>query len=220
MRRAALILATLALGVLPRVRAEPSAEPAVLARYEVRRSGAAAEVLVVMRNGDRIEHRYEARHTVEVWRRIGSDDVERLALFPEAKRAVRYTGGDLRALGEPVDWPALSSLVGADERAQLTQVGTRKLRGELATRLRGMLRGRPATLTWLPAQALPAALTLGSGREAVTLKLLDATPCTPERCAPTEASDLKVIDFADLGDMTYDPFVQRFLRARGGGHAH
>ena len=217
MRRAALALLTLAacLGT-----AVAQAEPAVLARYEIRRAGKPPVQLELLRHADLVEHRYEGADTIAVWRRVAPDELEYLALSPRAGKGVRYTAGDLRALADDAGWSALGSLLDEQERAALSRVGTQRSAGRALPRLRGTLRGKPVRVTWREDVQLPLALSLGTGQERLVLRLLRVEVCTPERCAPTSTDELTLLDFADLGDMTYDPFVRAYLRRHGLRHAH
>ena len=196
------------------------AEPGVLARYELRRAGRPPAPLELLRDADLVEHRYVESDTIRVWRRVGPDELEHLALSPGSGKGVRYTAGDLRAIVEEVEWSALGSLLSERERSTLTRVGTQRVGGRALPRLRGMLRGQPVRVTWLEDVQLPLELSLGTGREQVVLRLRAVKPCTAARCVPTATHDLTLLDFADLGDMTYDPFVRSYLSRQGRGHTH
>ena len=196
------------------------AEPEVLARYEVRRAGKPPARLELLRGAERVEHRYVGADAIEVWRRVAPDELEHLALSPRSGKGVRYTAGDLRALAGEPEWSALGSLLSERERAALTRVGTQRVGGRMLPRLRGTLRGQPVRVTWREDVALPLALSVGVGRERVMLRLLEVEACTPARCTPTSLADLRLLDFADLGDMTHDPFVRAYLKRAQRGHTH
>jgi len=208
-----------------RARAEeaPESTPAVLATYAIERPGQPSEQLVLVRTGDRVEHRFAQRGTAELWRRDPRGELEHVKAYPGDGKSVHYTAGDLRTIALAPSWDELASLVGARELRDLKQAGSRRLAGRAARLLRGTLRGQPAELAWLDALSLPAYLRLGTGAQRTVLRLVDVRPCTDELCAEYDARALRSIEFADLGDMEYDPFVRRFLarEARShGAHAH
>jgi hypothetical protein len=188
------------------------APPSVWARYALIRKGVAVEHLVIVRTGDRVEHRYVERGETDLWRRDARGELEHLKLYPRAGRAVHFTPGDLRTISLAPSWDGLSALVSAAERAGLVAQGkTRALGGRAATVLSGRLRGQPARLTWVPELGLPAALTVGRGDARVALRLVAVDACSGERCTEASRSALRVLEFADLGDMEHDPFARSFL---------
>lgn len=190
--------------------AEPP--PSVWARYVLLQKGAAAEHLVLVRAGDRIEHRYLERGETDLWRRDARGELEHLKLYPRAGRAVHFTPGDLRTISLTPSWDRLSALVSDRERAGLVAEGSKRaLGGRTATVLSGRLRGQPARLTWLPELALPAGLSIGRGEARVVLRLVQVDACSGERCAEAPRGALRVLEFADLGDMEHDPFARSFL---------
>lgn len=221
MRRDWLLSATfLLLAALP-VRAEGEL-PAVLARFAVQHAGGAPEQLVVVRTDTRIEHRFVTRGVVERWRRDARGELEHEKLFPKDGKSVHYTAGDLRTIQYEPSWEQLGSLIGTKERSGLSAAGQKKSLGGRTARIsRGQVRGEPAQLEWLADVSLPALLATGHVRERTTVKLVSIEPCSESTCAETPSDALRSIEFADLGDMEYDPFVRRFMaREMPGHHAH
>jgi len=203
------------------VRAD-DAPPSVLARFVVQHADGAPEQLVVVRTSDRIEHRFVSRGSVERWRRDARGELEHEKLYPSEGKSVHYTAGDLRTIHVEPSWEELGSLIGASERGALTPAGQKKgLAGRTARLSRGKVRGQPAQLEWLDDVSLPALLTTGSGRERTTVRLVSVEPCSADACAETPSDALRSIEFADLGDKEYDPFVRRFMaREMPAHHAH
>ena len=220
MRARALGLWLLALTIAP-VRGVVHAEaepPAVFARFLLTRADGHTEHLELSRQHDRIEHRFVERGYSELWLRDARGELEHVRSFPRDGKNVDYTSGDLRTISLAPDWSALSSLLGNGELASLTQSGSeRTLQTRRARVLRGTLRAQPVRLSWLDDVALPARLSLGEGKSKVVISLLSVVDCTPSLCAPP-GDPLRSLEFADLGDMEYDPFVRRFLSQDAHGH--
>jgi hypothetical protein len=208
--------------VLVAVDARADAElPAVFARFALTRADGHVEHLELVRQHGRIEHRFVERGYSELWLRDARGELEHVRSFPRDGKSVHYTAGDLRTISLAPDWSALSSLLGSAELASLQPSGTERVLDRRRARvLRGSLRTKAARLSWLDDVALPAQLSLGQGKSKVVISLLSVAECTPDLCTrPRE--ELRSLEFADLGDMEYDPFVRRFLAQDGrDAHAH
>lgn len=193
--------------------------PAVFARFSLTRADGHTEHLELSRQPGRIEHRFVERGYSELWLRDARGELEHVRSFPRDGKSVHYTPGDLRTISLAPDWSALASLLGSGELASLTPAGSeRALEKRRARVLRGTLRAQPARLAWLDDVALPAKLSLGQGKSKVVISLLSVTACTPSLCTPP-GGELRSLEFADLGDMEYDPFVRWFLSQDAQGHA-
>lgn len=192
--------------------------PAVFARFALARADSQVEHLTLVRQHGRIEHRFVERGYSELWLCDARGELEHVRSFPRDGKSVHYTSGDLRTISLAPDWSALSSLLGNGELASLTPSGSeRSLDRRRARVLRGSLRAQPARLAWLDDVALPAKLSLGQGKSKVVISLLSVAECTPSLCTPAR-DELRSLEFADLGDMEYDPFVRRFLAQDAHGH--
>jgi len=192
--------------------------PAVIARFELKRADGSREHLELARCPGRVEHHFVERGYRELWLRDARGELEHVRSFPRDGKSVHYTAGDLRTISLAPDWSALGSLLGASELASLEAKGTeRALDKRQARVLLGSLRAQPARLVWLDDVALPAQLSLGRGKSKVVITLLSLSACTPALCSP-EKAELRSLEFADLGDMEYDPFVRRFLAQESHGH--
>lgn len=220
MRMAALprlLLLLLVAHVPARVRAEGEL-PAVVAHFALKRADGSSEHLTLVRSPGRIEHRFVERGYSELWLRDARGELEHVRSFPRDGKSVHYTSGDLRTISLAPDWSALSSLLGTSELSSLVARGTqRALEKRQARVLLGSLRAQPARLVWLDDVALPAQLSLGRGKSKVVITLQSLSACTPALCSPDKA-ELRSLEFADLGDMEYDPFVRRFLAHESHGH--
>ena len=182
-------------------------------RYRIRDAAGERE-LVLLRGADRIEYRI-AGEPVRVWRKV-ADGVELSELYPQQRRKVVFSPGDLRTLDKEPDWALLGGLVDPGLRTQLQAAGGGHGFAQAQTRYRGRdAQGRQVELDWLEAAALPARYCVGQPKakrcngdaiRLLGLQQVDATAFSP-------AADLLEIDQADLGDMELDPFV------KGLGHA-
>jgi hypothetical protein len=192
--------------------------PAVFARFALTRANGQVEHLELVRQAGRIEHRFVERGYSELWLRDARGELEHVRSFPRDGKSVHYTSGDLRTISLEPDWNTLSSLLGSGELASLRPAGTERALDQRRARvLRGTLRAQSARLSWLEDLSLPAKLSLGQGKSKVVISLLSVAECTPSLCTPPR-SELRSLEFADLGDMEYDPFVRRFLASDAHGH--
>lgn len=194
--------------------------PALHARFAMKHADGRVEHMELVRSRDRIEHRFIERGYSELWLRDARGELEHVRAFPQDGKSVHYTAGDLRTIHLTADWRALNSLLSERELSALRQAGKpRSFAAHTVRQLRGTLRGQPAQLGWIDAVALPAQLTLGTGQDKVVVSLLALSDCTATLCGDDTAS-LRSLEFADLGDMEYDPFVRRYLAHQDHGHAH
>jgi hypothetical protein len=173
---------------------------AVRARYALKR-GARVEHLELVRAGDRVEHTFVERGVRELWQRDARGDLEHWRAFPAQGKSVHYTPGDLRTINSWPRWDALAQLISSSELATLKP----NKKGVLE----GTLRGQPARVEWRDDVALPKRIVLG----ALTMELLSVEPVSA-----VDGDSLESIEFADLGDKEYDPFVRRYLAHRHHEH--
>lgn len=164
--------------------------------------------LVVVRDEQRVEYR-ETGQPIRVWRQ-GGDGLEHHQIFPDDRKVVVYTPGDLRALGHTPDWTKLSELVDPALRDQLKDAGSTRISGEQARRYRGTRDGARIELAWLQSPALPARYRRNAGEERfeLTLRKLERR-AAGEAFTPT--AGYREMDFADIGDMALDPFARRYI---------
>ncbi|HEX5657626.1 MAG TPA: hypothetical protein VFX59_10550 [Polyangiales bacterium] len=166
---------------------------AVRARYALKR-GNHVEHLELVRAGDRVSHEFVERGVRELWQRDARGDLEHWRAYPAQGKSVHYAPGDLRTINLWPRWDALTQLISAQELASLTR--------NKKNVLEGTLRGQPARVEWRDDVALPRRITLGQ----LTMELLSVEPVSA-----VQSDTLESIEFADLGDKEYDPFVRRFL---------
>lgn len=206
----------------------PSCQPttpaqcAWVASYEVR-DAERRYSLTLVRNEERVELR-DADRAVQVWQR-DAEGLRHYDIPAGSLRGVAYYPGDLRALGRASDWTPSLPLVpeAAYGRLVPTAVSRRPAEPHRATHhFRGEIGDSPVALQWSATSGLPLEYTQGRSRSRVVLKLKSLRR-VPAASAFTDLAALSLIDYADLGDMTQDPFVRGYLSrtvASGHGHAH
>lgn len=159
----------------------------------------------------------------EVWQRDGRGEITLTRVFHRDRKLIQYTPGELRTQGRQQNWPALNSIIDPQQLAALKQVGTVSVLGRPASRYTGKLGGERIEVLWLAKEALAAKL-VRSGRDgSVSLELKELRP-SPDSHWPqaslARADQYAFLDGADLGDMEYDPFVQRVLGVDSGHGSH
>jgi len=219
MRAAALGVVLLLVTSIPaQFAAADTSAPALRARFELKHADGRTEHLELLRDKDRVEHHFVERGYTESWQRDARGELEHVRAFPRDGKSVHYTAGDLRTIQLAPDWHALETLLAQKELTSLRQVGTKRgLQNRLARVLTGTLRGQPAKVSWIDEVALPAQLALGAGTAKVVISLVSITSCEQAACTPVDTSALRSLEFADLGDMEYDPFVRRYLARESHG---
>lgn len=159
----------------------------------------------------------------EVWRRDERGEVTLTRVFHRDRKLIQYTPGELRTQGRRPDWSVLNSIIDLRRFAALKQVGTVSILGRTALRYAGKLGGERIEVLWLAKEALAAKL-VRSGRDgSVSLELKELRSSPDSRwpqAGLARADQYAFLDGADLGDMEYDPFVQRVLGVDSGHGAH
>lgn len=215
MRATITIGVAVALATLP-VRALDAPGPdAVLvhASYETRITSKQGKVRTqrwsFTRRASAVEYRWHDRAISEHWRRDARRNVSHERVYHREATRVRYTAGDLAALGLDAQWDKLEHVIVPPSESGLTKGAATTLLGHPARRYKSPR----LQVTWLEDLALPADVrsTSASG-ERTHVRLLELGPLPTE---PTEHQHYRQLDFADFGDMEYDPFVRKHST-----HAH
>lgn len=226
----ALLLQTGAARADTPVTGEPAAYEPLAAHYRETRSvkGApkASADWYFIRQDKRVE---TARGDyAEVWQRDERGELSLTRVFHQDRKLIQYTPGELRTQGRQQDWSALNSVVGPRQLAALKRVGTVSFLGRPALRYAGKLGGERVEVIWLSKEALAAKLVRSGADASTVLELKElrssADSRWPQASLP-RSEGYAYLDGADLGDMEYDPFVQRLLAADAGHgapghHAH
>lgn len=207
----------------------PESAPAVAAQYETRsiqlahRPQVQTQRWYVLRSDQQIETWAEGGSERQVWRRSADGEISHARLFPADRRAVDYSAGDLRALGRYPHWRPLAEIIDVGLLERLKDTGTVSVLDREARRYQGQVDGVDLEIWWLPQERLPGLVRRVWGDREVSTHLLALYPLAR---APWPPADVHVrgftrLDYADLGDMEADPFVQKLHAAEAhAGHGH
>lgn len=196
--------------------------PPLAARYELREAGRQTD-WYFWREQDRIEMLTTAVGQSVIWERLGAEGFQFRRVFNEERKIVEYVPGELRTQHAEPDWEKLSSIVSPHLLERLKRGPGKTLFGQKAVRYTGKVDGQAIELWWLERDQLPASLHIGDAKSGRAMRLRELhaeSPANWPRATEARIADYALIDAADLGDMEYDPFVARLLKAEGHAHAH
>lgn len=206
----------------PPAAAESAALPPLAARYQLQ-IGKQRSDWYLIRQAKRIVIYDAANGQAKLWEKNGDGEIEFSRVFAAERRVVEYASGEIKARGPVPDWNALASVIGPRDLAGLHQTGERKVLGQRATVLSGQAAGAALQVWWLARERLPAMVQHGQGAKAVRLVLRELRQEAPREwnwAEPATLASYAQLDAADLGDMEYDPFVQKVLHQDGHSHGH
>lgn len=199
-----------------------TALPPLAARYQFQ-VGSRKSDWYLIRAANRIVIYDGASSQAKLWEKDARGEIEFSRIFTADRRLVEYAPGEVKARGPVPDWNALASIVGPRDLAALRKIGERKVLGRNTSILTGTVAGAKLQVWWLASERLPAMVQHGQGSKAVRLVLreLRARPASDWNWAePETLAAYSRLDAADLGDMEYDPFVQKVLHLDGHSHDH
>ncbi len=199
--------------------------PLIAAQYETRsiqlarRPQASRHRWHLLRSARQVEVWNAGESQRQRWQRADPGAIEYSHLFTGARKSVDYTAGDLRSLGRYPDWKQLTGVIDPAVLRQLTRSGQVAVLGRQAERYLGQVNGVDMEIWWLAEVQLPALVRRVYGDREVSIHLLDLQ--TGEAVSPSfaDSGDYDHLDYADLGDLEADPFVQQLQLAEG-GHRH
>jgi hypothetical protein len=207
MRAAITISVAFALATLPVRALDAPGEYAGLvhASYETRTTSKRGTVRTqrwsFTRRVNVVEYHWPGRSISEHWRRDARQNVSHQRLHHRETTRVRYTAGDLAALGIAAHWSKLEHVIVPPNESGMTKGVATTWRGHRARRYTSPR----LEVTWLEDLALPAeVLSTSASGERSHVRLLALTSPATELAAQ---HDYRQLDFADFGDMEYDPFV-------------
>ena len=196
--------------------------PSLAARFELHTVGRGADWFMI-REPQRIVTFNAGSRQGEVWARDAQGRIEYTRVFAEDRKILDYTDGQLKTLHMEPNWAQLTSILSPEAVAKLRKTGERKVMGQRALILEGNIDGVRTSLWWLPELQIPARLERGRGRTATRLVLREIHEQAPAAWNWVDESVLDTyakLDATDLGDMEYDPFVQKVMRQDGHHHGH
>jgi hypothetical protein len=196
--------------------------PPLAARYQAQ-AGKRVSDWYLLRDANRVVIYDAASGQAKIWEKDARGEVEFSRVFTADRRVVEYAPGEVKARGPVPDWNSIASILAPRDLAKLRKAGERKVLGRTATILTGTADGSKVQVWWLPQERLPAMVQQGQGSKAVRLVLRELRPQAASEWNWAEPATLAAyarLDAADLGDMEYDPFVQKVLRLDGHSHGH
>ncbi len=180
------------------------------AQYETRyeHSGNAPRQLQwrLWRDADRIVTENLTAQTAELWQRDGAD-MFHLRIFHEDQRSIEFRNDDLEITGTAVNWSQRSLLVDPQLLPQLSLRSTGWQGDVPYHRYVGEVGHTQWDITLRTDLMLPIKIVRTHDGIRETTLLQQAHVLADAPSAPTRFDNYEVIDFADLGDRTHDPFV-------------
>lgn len=155
----------------------------------------------------------------ELWQKDGRSVLHR-KLYHHDRRAIEFQPDDLRMLQTEPSWQKLSLLLDQQVLGQLTAGDIEWSDGYPIREYHGKTAESEWHIVMRMDLALPVLIERHHEQGRERTELLHAYALGQAPWQPTSTNGYDVIDFADLGDKEYDPFVARVLSQMGHGHAH
>ncbi|HHM05062.1 MAG TPA: hypothetical protein ENJ19_04885 [Gammaproteobacteria bacterium] len=202
-----------------------ASRPVIAAQFETRsiqlarRPQASRHRWHLLRSVRQVEVWNEGEAQRQRWQRRANGVIDYSHLFLQPRKSVDYTAGDLRSLGRYPDWMQLRGVIDSAVLRQLTPSGNVEVLGRQAERYLGQVNGVDMEIWWLSDLELPALVRRVHGDREVSIHLLDLQTGGAASQSFVDTGSYDHLDYADLGDMEADPFVQKLQLAEG-GHRH
>lgn len=155
----------------------------------------------------------------ELWQRDGHSVLHR-KLYHNDQRAIEFQPDDLRMLQTEPSWQKLSLLLDQQVLEQLTASDIEWSDGYPIREYQGKIAETEWHIVIRMDLALPVLIERHHEHGAERTELLNGYALGEAPWKPTPTDSYDVIDFADLGDKEYDPFVARVLSQMGHAHSH
>jgi hypothetical protein len=155
----------------------------------------------------------------ELWQRDGHAVLHR-KLYHHDRRAIEFQPDDLRMLQTTPSWQKLSLLLDTQVLSQLTASDITWSDGHPIREYQGKIAETEWHIVMRMDLALPVLIERHHEHGVERTELVRAYALGEAPWKPTPAEGYEVIDFADLGDKEYDPFVTRVLSQMGHDHSH
>ncbi|OAI17665.1 hypothetical protein A1507_10490 [Methylomonas koyamae] len=184
-------------------------------------TGAAAEAVVwrFWRDGRQIVIERPQLGLGELWQRDGKALIHR-KLYHNDRRAIEFQEDDLKMLGGKPAWQKLALLVDPAVLERLAAGGEEWLDGKPVREYRGTAAGAEWHVVVRLDLGLPVLIERTAHGSAEHTELLNAYPLGQAPWQPSSSESYEIIDYADLGDKEYDPFVIKVQAQMGHEHHH
>lgn len=218
-----LVLAGSAQGETPAATLDFTAPlPAVAAQFrtDISRDGTRQSIeWRFWRDERRVVTEYPAQHTGSEWQRDGSVIFHR-QLFHEDRRGIETQLDATPVAGGTSEWTQRALLIDPRLLGALHDRGTRSEHGHVLRRYEGEVDGVKWRVQLRTDTLVPALIERRARGIIERVELLALHPLSQAPWQPTPSGDYQFIDHIDLGDMEYDPFVQKVQKHSAVAHAH
>lgn len=153
------------------------------------------------------------------WQKEGSALIQK-KFFHHDQRGVEFQQADLQMLKKEPTWQQLVLLVDTQLIAALKEVDAGWRNGFPFRRYQGQAQNAEWAIDVRTDLMLPMRIERENAAIHETIVLVNAYPLASAPWQPTPVDNYNVIDFADIGDMAYDPFVKKVESLLGGVHHH
>lgn len=155
----------------------------------------------------------------ELWQRDGQSTIHR-KLYHADQRAIEFQDDDLKMLETTPSWQKLALLLDQKLLAQLTAGDLEWSDGYPIREYQGKVAETEWNIVMRMDIGLPMLIERQHGDFSERTELLNAYALSLAPWRPTPTNGYDVIDFADLGDKEYDPFVIKVQAQMGHDHHH
>lgn len=155
----------------------------------------------------------------ESWQRDGRAVIHR-KLYHSDQRAIEFQSDDLQMLDTAPSWQKLSLLLDKSTLEQLAAGEIEWSDGYPVREYQGKVADSEWHIVMRMDMGLPVLIERHDLHGSERTELLHAYPLNAAPWQPTPIKGYDVIDFADLGDKEYDPFVVKALSQMGHHHQH
>lgn len=171
------------------------------------------------RNSKKIDIERPQLGVGESWQQDGRAIIHR-KLYHADQRAIEFQQDDLKMLEAAPSWHKLSLLLDQSLLEQLSASDIKWSEGFPVRDYQGTVNGTAWHIVMRMDIALPILVESRSAQASERTELLNAYALTAAPWQPTPSDAYEVIDYADLGDKEYDPFVIKVQAQMGQAHHH
>ena len=171
------------------------------------------------RNGQQIVIERPQLGLGELWQRDGKAVIHR-KLYHADQRAIEFLEDDLRMLGAKPSWQKLALLVDQTVLEQLTAGDLEWSDNHPIREYQGKIGDSQWHIVMRMDLGLPVLIERDYDGVSEHTELLNAYELNKAPWQPTKTDGYDIIDFADLGDKEYDPFVVKVQAQMGHEHHH
>lgn len=171
------------------------------------------------RNDRRVVIEHPAQRTGSEWQRDGSVIFHR-QLFHGEQRGIEMQLDDVPAADRTSTWMQRALLIDPQLLGALHDRGTHTKGGHTLRRYEGGVYGVNWRVQLRADTLVPVLIERREADVVERIELLALHPLSQAPWQPTPAGNYQFIDHIDLGDMGYDPFVQKVQRYGAVAHTH